>query len=68
MEDAPIMDTEPGRMRSVLAQRAHFNDAALWQAAGSTMPVAQRESLETLHLVQQRRAFVASNINLHDSL
>jgi uncharacterized protein YnzC (UPF0291/DUF896 family) len=33
---------------------AYLNDAALWQAARSTMLPAQRERLEALHDKQQR--------------
>lgn len=35
--------------RSALAQMAYLNDAALWQAARSTMTLEQRDRLESLH-------------------
>jgi hypothetical protein len=51
---APSLDTPAGPLRSALAQLAYLNDAALWQAARSTMLPAQRERLEALHDKQQR--------------
>ncbi len=51
---APVMDSAPENLRSILAQMAYLNDAALWQAARSTMTVAQRERLQNLHDKQQR--------------
>jgi hypothetical protein len=50
---APVLDTAPGPLRTALAQLAYCNDAALWQAARTTMPAAQRERLEALHDKQQ---------------
>lgn len=50
---APVMDSAPLEMRSSLAQMAYLNDAALWQAARTTMPVEQRTRLEALHQQQQ---------------
>jgi hypothetical protein len=41
-------------IRSALTQMTYMNDAALWQAARSTMPSDQRERLEELHHKQQR--------------
>ncbi|HEX5416427.1 MAG TPA: hypothetical protein VFZ25_12230 [Chloroflexota bacterium] len=38
-----------------LAQLANLNDAALWQAARSTIPVEQRERLAALHNLKQQR-------------
>lgn len=52
---APVADTATAKMRSVLAQMVYLNDAALWQAARSTMPKEQRERLEALHDKQQRQ-------------
>lgn len=52
---APVVDTATEKLRSVLAQMAFLNDAALWQAARATMPVKQRERLEALHDKQQRQ-------------
>lgn len=40
-------------MRSALAQMAYLNDAALWQAARSTLPPELRQRLEALHIRQQ---------------
>jgi alkanesulfonate monooxygenase SsuD/methylene tetrahydromethanopterin reductase-like flavin-dependent oxidoreductase (luciferase family) len=56
---APVFDRAPKKMRSALAQLAYLNDAALWQAARSTMTVEQRDSLQTLHYQQQRRTLTA---------
>lgn len=50
---APVMNIAPIEMRSSLAQMAYLNDAALWQAARTTMPVEQRTRLEMLHQQQQ---------------
>jgi len=50
---APVMDTPPGNLRSVLAHLAYLNDAALWQAARATMSIEQRARLATLHDKQQ---------------
>jgi hypothetical protein len=50
---APVMDTEPGHLRAALAQMAYFNDAALWQAARTTMLSEQRNRLAALHDKQQ---------------
>ncbi len=50
---APVMESSSVKMRSMLAQLAYLNDAALWQAARTTMPAAQRERLEALHEKQQ---------------
>lgn len=52
---APVVDTATEKLRSVLAQMAFLNDAALWQAARATMTVKQRERLEALHDKQQRQ-------------
>jgi DNA-binding LytR/AlgR family response regulator len=52
---APVMDNPPGTLRSALAHLAYLNDAALWQAARTTMPAAQRERLDSLHEKQQRQ-------------
>lgn len=51
---APIIGTGPENLRTALAQMAYLNDAALWQAARTTMTAAQRERLEALHDKQQR--------------
>jgi 23S rRNA maturation mini-RNase III len=42
-----------------LAQLAYLNDAALWQAARTTLPAAQRERLESLHQKNQRDGLTA---------
>lgn len=52
---APVMDAPPGPLRSALAQMAYMNDAALWQAARSTVTPAQRTRLADLHDKQQRQ-------------
>jgi hypothetical protein len=51
---APALGTASKGMRSSLAQLAYLNDAALWQAARSTMAPEQRARLEALHDQQQR--------------
>lgn len=51
---APVIDAPSGELRSALAHLAYLNDAALWQAARTTMPAAQRERLAALHDKQQR--------------
>jgi hypothetical protein len=48
------VDETPQQLRSALTQMAYLNDAALWQAARSTLTVAQREQLEALHHRRQR--------------
>ena len=53
---APVVDTATEKMRSVLAQMAYLNDAALWQTARATMPKQQQERLETLHQKQHYEA------------
>lgn len=59
MAAAPTLDTPAGPLRSALAQLAFLNDAALWQAARATVPLAQRERLEELHDQQQRTGLSA---------
>ena len=56
---APVMDTPPSTLRSALAQLAYLNDAALWQAARTTIPADQRERLASLHEKQQREPLTA---------
>jgi len=51
---APAMDTALEHLRLALAHMAYLNDAALWQAARTTMPPAQRERLAALRDTQQR--------------
>jgi hypothetical protein len=51
---APVIGIASGEMRTALAQMAYLNDAALWQAAQTTMTAEQRERLEALHDQQQR--------------
>jgi len=50
---APL-ESLPDGLRSALAHLAYLNDAALWQAARTTMIAEQRERLESLHQQQQR--------------
>lgn len=52
---APVIEIASEKLRSALAHMAYLNDAALWQAARSTMPREQRERLEALHLRQQQQ-------------
>jgi len=56
---APTLETPQSDMRSALAQMAYLNDAALWQAARSTLPPALRQRLEALHTRQQRAGLSA---------
>lgn len=56
---ASVADSAPPEMRSALAHMAYLNDAALWQAARSTMTPEQRERLEALHDKQQREPLTA---------
>lgn len=51
---APVMDMPASALRAELAQMAYLNDAALWQAARSTLSSDQRQQLQTLHDKQQR--------------
>ena len=51
---APTLDAPAGLMQTALAQMAYLNDAALWQAARSTVPATLRERSEQLHIRQQR--------------
>jgi hypothetical protein len=51
---APVLDTAPVALRSALAQLAYLNDAALWQAARTSMSAEQRTRLEQLHHKAQK--------------
>lgn len=51
---APVAHSNDQTLRTSLAQLAFLNDAALWQAARSTMPTEHQERLESLHDKQQR--------------
>ena len=57
---APVLGTTSKNMRAALAQMAYLNDAALWQAARSTMAPDQRARLEALHDKQQRSGLDAA--------
>lgn len=57
---APALDSTAGPMQTALAQMAYLNDAALWQAARSTVPPALRERSEQLHAKQQREPLTAA--------
>ncbi len=57
---APVLGTASKDVRSSLAQLAYLNDAALWQAARSTMAPEQRARLEELHDKQQRSGLDAA--------
>src|SRR5712691_11642569 len=50
---APVINTASDHLRAALAHMAYLNDAALWQAARTTMPLEQRNRLATLHDKQQ---------------
>jgi len=50
---APVVNTASDHLRAALAHMAYLNDAALWQAARTTMPPEQRARLATLHDKQQ---------------
>lgn len=56
---APVIGIAPEELRTALAQMAYLNDAALWQAARTTMTAEQRERLEALHDQQQRDGLTA---------
>jgi hypothetical protein len=56
---APVVGSTTSELRSALAQMAYLNDATLFQAARSTIPVEQRERLEMLQHEQQRRGLTA---------
>lgn len=53
---APTLTSASTNLKASLAQMTYLNDAALWQAARSTLPSEQRERLAALHEAQQRRA------------
>ena len=57
---APVASVAPAELRSALAQMVFLNDAALWQAARTTMAAEQRERLAELHDEQQRRPLTAA--------
>jgi hypothetical protein len=65
---APSLDAPTGPLRSALAQLAYLNDAALWQAARSTVLPAQRERLEALHGKQQREGLSAEELQEEQAL
>ncbi|HRA66334.1 MAG TPA: hypothetical protein PL187_09960 [Caldilinea sp.] len=44
----------PIDLQTALAQMAYLNDAALWQAARTTLQLEQQQRLEALHDKQQR--------------
>lgn len=61
LEDAvaaliPEADGLPEDLQTALAQMAFLNDAALWQAARTTLQQEQRQRMEALHAKQQRHA------------
>ena len=57
---APDEAGEPNPSASVLAELAYRSDAALWQAARSTLTPEQRERLEELHWEQGDRPLTTS--------
>ena len=52
---APALANASTNLKAPLAQMTYLNDAALWQAARSTLASEQRERMATLHEAQQRR-------------
>lgn len=56
----PSLDIPATEIRSALAQMVFLNDAALWQAARSTLPPTQRERMEFLHQQQQAEGLTDS--------
>ena len=50
---APILNTDHKNLRSSLAHMTYMNDAALWQAARTTMSSPQKEQLKKLHIKAQ---------------
>ena len=50
----PESDRLPGDLQTALAQMAYLNDAALWQAARTTLLLEQQQRLADLHDKQQR--------------
>jgi hypothetical protein len=56
---APVLETPQGDLRTAFAHLAYLNDAALWQAARTTMPIEQRERLAALHDKQQHLPLTA---------
>lgn len=57
---APTLEHTNTTLHTAIAQLAHLNDAALWQAARTTVPPAQRERLASLHDTQQREGLSAA--------
>jgi len=50
----PVANSDDNTLRTSLAQLSLLNDAALWQAARSTMPSEHQQRLEFLHDKQQQ--------------
>lgn len=65
---APVLDTAPPSLRSALAQMAYLNDAALWQAARTSMPPEQRTRLEQLHDKAQQKALTPAEEEEEEAL
>lgn len=53
---APTLADASTNLNVPLAQMTYLNDAALWQAARSTLMPEQRERLAVLHEAQQQRS------------
>ena len=51
---APVLETASTDLQRALAQMAYLNDAALWQAARTSMMAEQQARLAALHDKQQR--------------
>ena len=56
----PATEALPDELEHVLAQLAHFDDAALWQTARSRIPSEASERLEALNLKRQRAGLTPS--------
>jgi hypothetical protein len=52
----PEADEVPAATSFALAQMVHLNDAALWQAARTTLTPEQRERLQELHDLEDVRS------------
>ncbi len=65
---APCIDTAPEHIRSALAHLAYLNDAALWQAARSTMSADQRERFAELHARPQHELLTAEETDEEQAL
>jgi len=65
---APVIETDSKDLKSELAQLAHLNDAALWQAGRATMTTDQRKRLHLLHDRKAQRALTSNEEVEEDAL